>query len=549
MRYFILLTQLLFAPAAILTAQPKIIDEAGKKGVIDQYDGFQIVPPRYESIRILERYKMAIARNGQQVEVYKLSENKPILKYTSEERTVHQEPDPQYSLFPFLKNGLMGMINLEGQVKLPAQFQKIEPRHQDLLVAFDNDTMGKTTLHIFDKHGSKILVTQGEDLQGSLDLKSVGTLFHIRYSSQSFQWIDANGQPFQFPNADHVVWSDGEVMICATYLNKWPYGKNFGLLSWSGDTLLPCTYKEISRVTPQMFQWRNNVNLTGLCDRKGQDILVSKSVTLRNGALLTSMLSGSPRRYNIYALDGKLLRSDVDIERFAEHPLSRCGRIPDFNPQKYIIITNPSTGKKSLHHADGRQILSEAYSSFEYFSDKSPILAVCDYAYEAYRPDGAHALKGKFRKLEYTYDPEVLLARPEGQTNWGFIDLKKPDNTVFDIDLITPLKTSKYYGARRNGSWFLYDPRGRLMNKEPLADLRDPASEAAPYQEMFSGQGHGRLIAIGRAKDQAEGAGWIGLDEQGGMQRFEETPRPLRQPEYNYPKPANKTGRAERKGF
>ncbi len=546
MRCFFLLTPLLFAPITILTAQPKIIEDAGKKGLIDRYDEFQIVPPHYESIQILENYKMAIARNGQQVEVYKLSDNKPFLKFTSEERPVHQEPNPQYALFPFLKNGLIGMINSEGQVKLPALFQKIESRQQDLLVAFANDTTGKTTLHVFDKNCNKVLETQGEDLLGSLNIKSAGTLFRIRYSDQSIQWIDAKGQPFHFPNADHVVWSDGEVMICATYLNKWPLGENFGLLSWSGDTLLPCTYKEISYLTPNMFQWRNSVKRTGLCDRKGHDIsfpLETRPLSLRNGALLTAMQSGSPRRYNIYALDGKLLWNDVDIEGLAEHPLSRCGRIPDFNPQQYMIITNPRTDKKSLHHADGRQILPEAYSNFEYFSEKSPILAVRDYTYEAFRPDGSRALKGKFSKLEYTYDTEVLLARPEGQTNWGFIDLKKPDKAVFDIDLIYPLKTSKYYRARRNGSWFLYDPRGRLMNKEPLADLRDPASEAAPYQEMFSSQGHGRLIAIGRAKDQAEGAGWIGLDEKGVARRFQETPKLVRQPESHYPKPTKPAGK------
>ena len=304
-----------------------------------------------------------------------------------------------------------------------------------------------------------------------------------------------------------------------------------GILSWAGDTILPCQYFVVSHEGGGRFLVAADELNIGLVDEQGRFLIpISEGMLYRlgdqPGDAFFKRTSKLPNTGTVFDTNGKLLLSDCQPGIVYAEPGFK-GIVPDQRPNRYFTAGVGHVRKFGFFRADGRQIVPLKYENLSYCSDTHPIRAYADKRYAALDFNGKEVLPARFSELKFTKNPRVMYGRPDTSELWGFISLDKPQTARFEYKSIRQV-SSFFYIVNKGADYFLHNSDGKRINPEAFAVISSPL----PYQhKTFREKSRGLLIACGLRKSVGRSDGsWVGFDEQGKAWDFAPPP-PSKTPE------------------
>ncbi|MBK8565256.1 MAG: energy transducer TonB [Saprospiraceae bacterium] len=491
----------------------------GKKGLVDQLDGTVYIPLEYDAIAIWPEDSLVTVTQGGKKGIFTI-QGQRILPTEYEAIDLSGKMGGQLGLYGIQKGHRWGMANRAGKQVLPFEYEGVMALTPDLLI-------GRTSgnqYHFFDGKGNHLFTEQCSEVRAGFDDYTV----EIIREDKSRYFVDKVGRPV-FP--DRVVdgrWTDhNSLILCATL--KPPHGTPVpgaaGLLTWEGDTILPCVYDLITPQAGKRFLVKKGGE-SGLTDGKGKFLIPLEKGSLealgkQPGDMFRRGISSLVQ--NIYDANGKLLADSCYVYR--DRPAEAfLGKLPQQRPDRYYSIRRGNDQSVAFFRADGRQITPFEYKEFTYCSDLHPVLALKDGLRTAFDLNGKKLLSGSFSYLGFTKDPKVLIGKRANEDGYGFIHLDRPDAAKFEYETIAPCKAF-YFAVIKGGKYYLHDPSGKPLSLEGFASIGTTGRED---HEAFRQQHKGKLVARGRRNFDTDN--WVAFDEKG--KAWDMAPLPDEAPEF-----------------
>jgi hypothetical protein len=316
------------------------------------------------------------------------------------------------------------------------------------------------------------------------------------------------------PHVQHGLWTDGRRIIVG---EAKPDGiRNMGLLTWSGDTVLPCRYWDISAAADRFV----------VCAYDG-----TCGVTDENGAWVVPPGDGrmypkgnvwvrraSMYREAVYDQNGKKLLDNIEYREVEPYYTFSLNTFPDNGAERYFLARTRQTDSWGLFRDDGAVVLPMRFESIVYATDRHLLAASTGRGFVLYDFNGKQVLPDQFYPLGHTPDPGVLYGKKAGGNTWGFIYPAEPEKNTFVYEGIWYGAYGPCFVVRESGADYLHGPDGRRLNPDPLPAIDQPRN----WHRLFWKQRNlpGELVAINKTSDEP-GSTWYGFDEKGNRHTFQ----------------------------
>lgn len=492
--------------------------KTGKKGLIHPIEGYTIIPLLYDEVHPWGDDTLVTVKKGSLKGLF-TQNGRAVLPVQFEDIDVSWPSGIAKSGYAAAKKGgKWGLYNLKGKAVLPHRYEYVRPVFPDLLAT---RLPGDSVLQFFQPGGEPVFQSPGKQAQPGFNAQTI----EITRADRSYYFCDRTGKPV-FPEwAVSPQWTDGKTIFCGKRLNNVIF-QEAGLLSWSGDTILPCIYLDIDPInsvlaTPHSalktdrFLIAQRDKQWGVCDAQGQWLipmapgelmvnnLVDRGVFIREGK----------GRFDSEVFDhngGSLVRNcsvqGVDWSIFWLGVNEKQHRM------KYYTVAADEGATMGLYHADGRRLLPMQFERIIYCSDLHPFLTRANGLWNAYTPDGTALFSRPYKELRFTSDPRVFQALPEGGALWGFVTIGEEEKAVFESDRMIQISTANYFSVRVREKYYLHDPSGKRLNPEGFIFIGTPGMEE--YQAWRAAKKPGKLVAKGTRSQTFDGP-WIGFNERG----------------------------------
>ena len=489
--------------------------ETGKKGFLNQKEGYVLIPFEYDDIQPWADDTLVTVQKGPYKGIL-TKRNQVIVPVQFEELDLSKEAGRSLGYAGVKTGGKWGLYSLNGKEALPAKFEYVQAVQSDILVG---RVAGDTLLWFYDENGQLLFKMAGKTARPGYDQHTA----EIIRADHSRHFIDKQGKSV-FP--DRFIgprWTDGRMVICSTVS---PDGRSgdAGLLSWEGDTILPCTHLNIEPAGEGLFFVKTRASMMGLADEYGRFVIpLAKGVLSRIGDQPSDafLLRGDGYYSDkVYDVKGNLLLEDCRVRTVRCHSAFK-NKIPEQRLDRYFSATIEYMQATGLFHADGRPILPIQYKDIEYCSDRHPLIVLFFGKSIAMGWDGTPLLSGKYKRLAFTPDPQLLIGVPDTSEMYGFIHLDKEQEADFIYEGIGQIPLSDYYQVKENGQYYLHAPSGKRINQEGFVTISEPWRRA--FQAWRARNMPGKLVATG-SRIGHRGYGpkpWVGFDENGIAHDFE----------------------------
>jgi hypothetical protein len=492
--------------------------KTGKKGLIDPIEGYIKIPFLYDDVQPWAGDTFVTVTKAGKKGLLTES-NRVIVPVDFDELDLSVQVGRTLGYAGVKRNGRWGLYQLEGGMALEPRFEFARAIHPDLLAG---RLAGEAQLQFFDGSGHPVFPAEGESAQSGFDAETVEI---IRVDKTRY-FLNKNGEdPFagRFPNGR---WTDGQTVICAT-VSAYGMVDSVGLLTWAGDTLLPCVYWRIEPVGQDRFVVQTRSRKSGLADATGQFIIpLSPGELSKMGDAPDAcyLLKGKGNFANsVYDAEGQLLLSNILVGN-PDRSIHLVGRMPDEHQDRYFTAFPDFQQTNGLFHLDGRPILPMQYKHIKYASNRHPLIVHDGEAYIIMGWDGKPAYPERFRMLDFTLDPNLFYGQPKDGALSGFVVVNDPEKSQFIYEKINLLYRSGLYSVKEGEWYYLHGTDGRRLNPKGFYFIRSP--DRQHYTAWREKSIPGKLVAIGELTKGLE-ATEVGIDETGKAYDFG-TLKPLR---------------------
>jgi len=479
-----------------------------KKGLVDPEDGRKIIPFEFEDVQPWYGDTLVTVTKGKLKGLYGGKSGQLILPVSFDEIDLSWQTGNKLGYAGVKKDGKLGLFLFNGKQVLLIQYDYVRAVFADLLVAREP---GDTVLQFFDASGKPIFKSAGSTAWPGFDNSTT----EIIRADKSRYFRNKKGQAVFTENATHGRWTHGKVVMCATVMP----GKiiNYGFLSWSGDTLLPCMYDQITPAPPNRFMVKTTSNQVGLVNEQGDFILPLETGSLyREGNVFVRRYPSRQNGAVVYDTNGKILLENISLQHL-QREFYYLSNLPPPDEKIYFLAFKEGDKMRGIFDDDCRMVVPIQYKHIQYVTDKYALLTYSDDGYTAWRFDGKQALPGRYKHLVYALDPRVLWGIPEGGEKWGFVHLDKPSEATYTYDAIYHNNQSNYFAVMEGDKYFLHNPSGKRINKEAFTYIG--SVRRAHFEAWRAAGKKGKLVAQG-TRTEEYGGPWVGFDEKGKAYEF-----------------------------
>lgn len=514
---------LLFTLSTTLHAQIGVETDpkTGKKGLIHPIEGYNIIPFLYDEVHPWGDDTLATVSKGTLKGLF-TQNGRAVLPVQFEDVDVSWHSGIAKSGYAAAKKGgKWALYDLKGKAVLPHQYEYVRPVLPGLLAA---RLPGDSALQFFRPRGEQVFQAPGKQAKPGFNDQTI----EITRADRSYYFCDRSGAPV-FPEwAVSPQWTDGKTIFCGKRLNNVIF-EEAGLLSWSGDTILPCIYLDIDPIPSDQSAIRNPNSAIqtdrflitqrdkqmGLCDAQGQWLIPMAPGELKVNNLVDRgiFIRQGKGRFDseVYDHNGRSLLRNCRIQG-VDWSIFWLGVNAEQHRMKYVTAATDEGETMGLYHADGRLLLPMQFARIIYCSDLHPFLTQANGLWNAYTPDGTALFSRPYKELRFTSDPKVFQALPADGAGWGFVTIGEEEKAVFESDRMHQISPAYYFSVRVQEKYYLHDPSGKRLNPEGFVFVGTPGMEE--YQAWRAAKKPGKLVATGTRSQTFDGP-WVGFNEQG----------------------------------
>ena len=505
---WVVVTTVLFFSPGLLLAQVEVFKDpqTAKKGLLHSMDGHWVLPVRYDDLQeVYPNDSLWIVRKGALKGLFSES-GRAIIPIQYDEIEATFQMGTQLGFCGARKGKLVSLYRLDGKQQLPLRYEYLQVLATDLFVA---RFPGSASLTFYDENGKERFQYTGESAWPGFNEQTI----EVIRPDKSRVFIDRKGQSVFSERWKDARWTDGKRVVVGRIVNNAKMAE-MGLLTWAGDTLLPCKYSAIIPSGPDRFLVLNEDKAHGMVNEQGTWL-----IPLEKGIL--EMLGDRPGNYwlrrspktiqesRLYDQNGSLIATNCRIG----HACSLLKNDPELaflsNLYTYTFTGEDSSG---LIEGNGKQILPPRYSNIRIKSSKHPVLANRGASTFLFNWNGQLLTEQIFSELVFTEDPNLFLARRAEDESLGFYYLDNPEGSRFNLDRIIEVRPEHYFGVKENGAYYLYSPSGKKLSDQPCEFIGTSGPEH--YKAWRTSRKKGELIAYG----QLNGQSWIAFDAMGNGQ-------------------------------
>lgn len=513
LHWVVFITILLFSPDLLL-AQVEVFKDpkTGKKGLLHSMDGHWALPVRYDDIQqVYPNDSLWIVRKGALKGLFSES-GKAIIPIQYDEIEATFQMGTQLGFCGARKGKLISLYRLDGKLLLPPQYEYLQVLATDLFAA---RSPGSASLTFYDEKGKELFQYMGETAWPGFNEQTIEVIRH----DKSRVFIDRKGLPVFPERWRDARWTDGKRVVVGRIVNNAKMAE-MGLLTWAGDTLLPCQYSAIIPSGPNRFLVLKEGRAHGMVNEQGAWLIPLEDGILelmgdRPGNCWLRRNPKTVQESRLYDQNGVLVAANCRLG-------NACFLLK--NDPELAFLSNfytyafPGQDSSGLIEGNGKQILPPRYSNIRIKSSKHPILAQRGASTFLYNWNGELLTEQAFSELVFTEDPNLFLARRAVDESLGFFYLDHPEESRFNLERIVDVRPKHYFGVKEDGAYFLYSPSGKRISDQPCVFIGTPGPEH--FKAWRTSRKKGELIAYG----QLNGQSWIAFDTMGNGQLMPSLP-------------------------
>lgn len=491
----------------------------GKSGFVDMLGhvvvpfDFQELPQKYDTL-------MAAKKGGKYGVINGKGETLVPFEYQNLRLSVkphgHQHG---FAIVSKTAGNRLGIINQKGELVLPMQYN--EHTHAlgpDLLVGCEP---GDTMLQFFNGRGQLLYKIPGRRAYRGFDENSM----QIERNDRKMRYADLKTGAWIFPErlADGAKWTDGRFIIYGDY-------RHLGLITVSGDTVLPFEFSHLSPTFPGQFRvgisGENGIE-QGVVDEAGQYVIpLGRWEIWQYEGLYRACDIGGAHDCALYSPGGQqILPMKYQIREIPTHP--RPAAVPMCRPEKYLAVQQREQPYlRGVFAANGKAILPIAYSGVYYYAETHPLIAWTDAEYPKKKACMAFDLTGKpllarpYVVLTHTPNPRILVASRDGDGLSGFLNLDGDTaHTAFIYKNLSEVFPGVYV-AQRDSQFVMVTSEGKELHVAPLGAVKFPNREETKRFAATAGTS-GKLVVVMPQPPGAPSGTWIGFNHEGKAFTFE----------------------------
>lgn len=482
----------------------------GKYGVVDNLDGTIYMPYNYDSIEPwYSDTLITVVKNGAYgIFTYHGKELIPP-KYDRLQDNYRNLKD--FKLYAVKSGEYWSVVNHKNKLLFPFKFDFAIPLSSEIILT---KLKADPLLYFYDKSGKFLFNVEGIMAEPGFDSNTI----EVIKADYSRYFLDKNGKNV-FPDwVKNGIWTDGKSLIISRQVNANGTLGKFSLLNWEGDTILPF----FSKITPShnghfIVEKGNEAGLFGQSKNFLIPLQVGKLSSVHNFQNSPFSMSLPNGYHNLYDKNGQLIIENCNLSKPSVSFFSK----PNEQNVSYLIVFNNENNRKgALYSLEGKQLTPFVYDNFSFSSQNHPIIAKKGKEYQLLDFQGLPLFESYFSELKFTLNPNIFIGRTDEHNHYGFVDIKKLNNTVFKYNSIERCEAN-YFSVKEGNKYYLHNPNGKRISDKPFDVLGlGGREEHEAFRKMYNQP----LIAQGFIDDPDHSNYWIALDKKGKHYKMDRLP-------------------------